>query len=64
MKQQPKEQPKEESKEQDKNQMPALITLVETPHLGSSNAFEETENPLSGDPDHISDEKLDELLGG
>ena len=33
-------------------------------HLGSSNAFEETENPLSRDPDNISDEKLDELIGG
>jgi hypothetical protein len=32
-------------------------------HLGSSNAFEETENPISKDPDDISDEKLDELLG-
>lgn len=32
-------------------------------HLGSSNAFEETENPLSRDPDDISDEKLDELIG-
>ena len=32
-------------------------------HLGSSNAFEETENPLSRDADNISDEKLDELLG-
>jgi hypothetical protein len=32
-------------------------------HLGSSNAFEETENPLSRDPDNISDEKLDELIG-
>jgi hypothetical protein len=31
-------------------------------HLGSSNAFEETENPSSRDPDDISDEKLDELL--
>ena len=31
-------------------------------HLGSSNAFEETENPLSRDADDISDEKLDELL--
>jgi hypothetical protein len=38
----------------------------ETPdntHIGSSNAFEETENPLSRDADNISDEKLDELLG-
>jgi hypothetical protein len=32
-------------------------------HIGSSNAFEETENPLSRDADNISDEKLDELLG-
>ena len=32
-------------------------------HLGSSNAFEETETTLSRDPDNISDEKLDELLG-
>jgi len=31
-------------------------------HLGSSNAFEETENPLSRDADDISDEKLDKLL--
>jgi hypothetical protein len=31
-------------------------------HLGSSNAFEETENPSSKDPDDISDEMLDELL--
>lgn len=33
-------------------------------HIGSSNAFEETENPLSRDADDISDEKLDDLLGG
>ncbi len=32
-------------------------------HLGSSNAFEETENPLSRDSDNLSDERLDELLG-
>jgi hypothetical protein len=31
-------------------------------HLGSSNAFRETENPRSKDPDDITDEKLDELL--
>jgi hypothetical protein len=31
-------------------------------HLGSSNAFKETENPSSRDRDDISDEKLDELL--
>lgn len=35
----------------------------ENTHLGSSNAFTETENPLSNDPDNISDEKLDEILG-
>jgi hypothetical protein len=37
--------------------------LTGNSHLGSSNAFEETENPLSRDPDDISDEKLDELIG-
>ncbi len=55
----PKENPienKEESKE--KNQKKPDHT-----HLGSSNAFEKTENPLSRDADDISDEKLDELLG-
>ena len=31
-------------------------------HLGSSNAFEETENPISRENDDISDEKLDEIL--
>jgi hypothetical protein len=31
-------------------------------HLGSSNAFEETEDPGSPDPDNITDEKLDEEL--
>ena len=31
-------------------------------HLGSSNAFEETENPISRENDDISDEKLDDLL--
>jgi hypothetical protein len=38
------------------------VKTNENTHLGSSNAFEETENPLSRDPDNISDEKLDELL--
>jgi hypothetical protein len=32
-------------------------------HLGSSDAFSETENPQSRDADDISDEKLDELIG-
>jgi hypothetical protein len=45
-------------KEKSKIQKPA-----DPAHLGSSNAFEETENPLSRDADNISDEKLDELLG-
>jgi hypothetical protein len=38
--------------------------IPESTHLGSSNAFEETENPLSRDADDISDEKLDEMMGG
>lgn len=33
-----------------------------TAHLGSSNAFEETEDPRSADPDGITDEKLDEWM--
>ena len=37
--------------------------IPENTHLGSSDAFTETENPLSDDPDNISDEKLDEILG-
>jgi hypothetical protein len=36
--------------------------ITRNSHLGSSNAFEETENPLSRDRDDISDEKLDELM--
>ena len=35
--------------------------LSDTSHLGSSNAFEETENPFSRDADNLSDERLDEL---
>ncbi len=35
---------------------------VDSNHLGSSNAFEETESTLSRDADDISDEKLDELV--
>jgi hypothetical protein len=35
---------------------------VDNNHLGSSNAFEETERTLSRDADDISDEKLDELM--
>lgn len=33
-----------------------------TAHLGSANAFEETEYPRSSDPDGITDEKLDEWM--
>jgi hypothetical protein len=33
-----------------------------TVHIGSSDAFEETEDPGSADPDGITDEKLDELI--
>jgi hypothetical protein len=36
--------------------------ITDSTHVGSSNAFEETENPLSKDRDDISDERLDELL--
>ena len=32
-------------------------------HLGSSNAFEQTENPVSTDKDDVTDELLDEMLG-
>ena len=32
-------------------------------HLGTSDAFSETENTLSRDADDISDEKLDEMIG-
>jgi hypothetical protein len=42
-------------KEKDKN-------TNDNTHLGSPNAFEKTENPLSRDDDNISDEKLDELI--
>ncbi len=35
---------------------------MESSHLGSSAAFEETEDPGSRDPDEITDEKLDEWL--
>jgi hypothetical protein len=59
MKKDHKEQPKEERK----NSGVHSKKISENSHLGSSNAFEETENTLSRDPDNISDEKLDELIG-
>jgi hypothetical protein len=53
--------PKENSKGETQKRT-GEIKQGDTGHIGSSNAFEKTENPLSGDPDDISDEKLDELL--
>ncbi len=55
----------EDPKDDPKTKKPALEfqKKPENTHLGSSNAFAETENPLSDDPDDISDEKLDEILG-
>ena len=54
---------KDDPEEKSKNTKVEIQKNTENTHLGSSNAFEETENPLSRDADHISDEKLDELLG-
>jgi hypothetical protein len=54
----------EEPKDDKKNKKPTLEKQQrpDNTHLGSSNAFAETENPLSDDPDNISDERLDILL--
>jgi hypothetical protein len=49
-----------EEENRDLNQQ--IVKPNDTKHIGSSNAFEETENPLSRDSDNISDERLDELL--
>ena len=49
-------------KEKSKTTKVEIQKSSESTHLGSSNAFEETENPISRDDDNISDEKLDELL--
>jgi hypothetical protein len=54
---------KDRTKEEGKNKGIDSKKITENTHLGSSNAFEETENPLSRDADDISDEKLDELIG-
>ncbi|HEY2648548.1 MAG TPA: hypothetical protein VGI38_05115 [Puia sp.] len=54
---------KDEPDEKSKNTKVEFQKISENTHLGSSNAFEETENPLSRDADNISDEKLDEMLG-
>jgi small nuclear ribonucleoprotein (snRNP)-like protein len=56
------QQPKDEPEEKSKNTKVKIQKVSENTHLGSSNAFEETENTISRDADNISDEKLDELL--
>jgi len=53
---------KEETEEKSKNTKVNIQKPSENTHLGSSNAFEETENTLSRDADNISDEKLDDML--
>jgi hypothetical protein len=53
---------KDEPEENSKNTKVKTQKTSENTHLGSSNAFEETENTLSRDADNISDEKLDEML--
>jgi hypothetical protein len=55
-------EPKEKAEKENNNSETGKKKILETGHLGSSRAFEETENPLSRDADNISDEKLDELL--
>jgi hypothetical protein len=52
----------EQEKGREKSKNKNLKPILNDDHLGSSNAFEETENPLSRDADNISDEKLDEML--
>ncbi len=54
--------PKDDLTEKNKGSDTITSKRIANEHLGSSNAFEETENPLSRDPDNISDEKLDEML--
>jgi small nuclear ribonucleoprotein (snRNP)-like protein len=54
---------KDEPEEESKNTKVKIHKTSENTHLGSSNAFEETENTISRDADNISDEKLDEMLG-
>ncbi len=54
---------KDEQEEKSKNTKVKIQKTHDNTHLGSSNAFEETENTSSKDDDNISDEKLDEMLG-
>jgi len=55
---------KDRSKDELKKKEADNKKITENTHLGSSNAFEETENISSRDADDVSDEKLDELIGG
>lgn len=55
-------EPKENPKGKSKKTKEKVNRTTDNSHLGSSDAFEETENTLSKDRDDISDEKLDELL--
>jgi small nuclear ribonucleoprotein (snRNP)-like protein len=57
------QQPKDEPEDKSKNTKVKIQNTSENTHLGSSNAFEETENTVSRDADNISDEKLDDMLG-
>ena len=54
---------KDEPEEKSKNTKVKIPKTADNTHLGSSNAFEETESTVSRDADNISDEKLDEMLG-
>ncbi|HEY4155783.1 MAG TPA: hypothetical protein VGM24_10160 [Puia sp.] len=49
-------------KEKDQSNKRDSGIKAENGHLGSSNAFEKTENPESADPDGITDEKIEEWL--
>jgi hypothetical protein len=58
-----KEELKDRLNEKSKKQKNKSKKLSAIMHLGTSDAFSETENPQSKDADDISDEKLDELIG-
>jgi hypothetical protein len=54
---------KDQSQRAKKKDNPTGKNNMENMHLGSSNAFEETENLKARDEEEISDEKLDDLIG-
>ena len=54
---------KDDPAEKSKSTKEEIQITSENTHLGSSNAFEQTESPRSKDVDSISDEQLDELIG-